>query len=226
MEGQENSNSSRNLMNKLFVFILAVLFCCSIFLIIRHINIIKTEYSLVSSDEFRKKYLYKGLFHAVKNFFYSIIILETILLLINLPPIFISYTKYTFYYLNYIIFGPILFGSIILSMKYAEEITYSYDEKGNKFYDLNRTNMYQIFFFTILSFSLTIMGPIIDSYFYFIDSIKMKTYGNYFIGKIFWYIAVKFYRGIEEDNNIQVNNNNQNLVNLYDENDLLLENFY
>ena len=87
-------------------------------------------------------------------------------------------------------FGPILFGVVILCMKHGNEISFIYDKKTNNIFDFDYINFIFIFIYILVSFTVSIICPIIYSLNDLTNSIKMKRYGNYLIGYIFWSIAL------------------------------------
>ena len=236
----ENAQDLRISSNKcsITIFLLLIIIILNFYLIVRRVSLLKKEYKNNDIKVFKNNYLYKGLFSIYQWFLIIVILLDCICFVIyfseNIDQLNLSLDNLisTFGYFNFLFFGPFQFGVIILCMKYGSEITFIYDEKGNMTHRLNIINAFFIFFYILISFTLTIIVPIFYSFTYFTNSIKFKRYGNYIVGKIFWYFALKYSDGIgliinnnRENNENQNNNIIQNIINNFDnENNIYIDN--
>lgn len=221
MQNPQNQNQNNRDNTSKKICIISIISIISIFLIIiiykmnRSVSLIKNEYKNKDIIVFKKNYLYKGFFDIYKDLFFMVLCLDIIFLTITsydnnyLIQLFLDNFFMTFCYFNYLFFGPFQFGVVILCMKYGNEITFFYDEKTKRNISLDFRNIFFVFIYIFISFTLTIMIPIIYSYNYFINSIKFKRYGNYLVGKLFWYFALKYSDDISIRINRQ-NNENQN----------------
>ena len=233
---ENNQNVRNNYSNKCLIsaggFIFVGIFI-NILQISHTIDLIKDNYHKMELSLFKKMILYKCLFDIYKEFHCFILLLDLIFLIIssmefnNIIQSFFQKIFQVFSYINYLFFGPFLFGVVVICMKYGNEITFIYDPKTKTPVGLHYTNIFIIFIYIFISFTLTIILPIFYSYSYFSDSIKFKRYGNFLLGKIFWYFALKYFGGFNNIiNNREVVNPNrqeiQNIIRPFDENALLL----
>ena len=231
MEGNQNLrfNTSNNtkIFIAIFMFISYIVFIITI--INRVIISIQVDYQHISNinTKFNISCLYKDVFHIfnllnlqVLSFDILIIYISTFesieLINRNLEKIFQS-----FLYFNYFFFGPILFGVVILCMKFGNEISFIYDKKTNNIFDFDYINLFFIFTYILISFTVSVICPIIYSFNDMSNSIKMKRYGNYLIGYIFWSIALSNPDGnrrvnINRENNGQNEQNLQNFIMPFD----------
>ena len=237
-EPQNQRNSSlNNICVKLGFITIMIFLLFNIYQIYNSIWLIHKQYQEMDIQLFRKIYLYKGFFDIYKEFHFLVLCLDIIILMISsfewnyrIGLLFENCTD-TFIYFNYLFYGPFLFGVVILCMKYGNEITFIYDIKTQKNVALDYENIFIIFIYIFISFTIAIIGPIFYSFNYLNNSIKFKRYGNYLIGKIFWYFALKYSDGLglRVNNNVgnAPNQNGQEIQNIilpFDENALLLGN--
>ena len=225
MENQNNQNNINHCSNKFLISALIFVLLC-IFIDISQtchsINLIKDKYHKMDLQLFKKIVLYKGLFDIYKEFHILILFLDLIFLIFlsmelnNLYQSFFKKLKFAFLYFNYLFFGPFLLGVVSLCMKYGNELTFIYDPKEKANVALHHGNIFIIFIYIFISFTVAIIAPIFYSYKYFDDSIKFKRNGNFLLGKIFWYFALKYFDGFNHINNIGnegINNNAQEIQN-------------
>ena len=238
MEDNHNNNRINNYNNYIIIIIIICLIGLSITSIImmrNNINLIVKEYSQMEINSFKRKSFYKRFFELYADFNCLICFLNIIILIVyntNLNYIINPFNKIkqTFIYFNYLFFGPFLFGVVILGMNYGNEITFIYDEKKKVNISLDYINIMIIFIYIFVSFTIGIIGPLYYTFTYFSDSIKFKRYGNYLLGKIFWYFICKNPSGIRIiiDNNNRENQNNQEIQNVilpFDD-EFLLDNMF
>ena len=222
----ENNQNNRNQPSNKFLIsaCIFVLLCAlvNIYQISYTINLIKDKYHKMELELFKKMILYKGLFDIYKEFHFLILILDLIYFIIsslefnNLYQTFFQKLNRVFIFFNYLFFGPFLFGVVILCMKYGNELTFIYDPKEKANVGLHHGNIFIIFIYILISFTVAIIAPIFYSFKYFDDSIKFKRYGNFLLGKIFWHFALKYFDGfnhIINNENEGVNNNAQEIQN-------------
>ena len=216
MEPQnQRNNHLSNICVKLGFVTILIFLVFNIYQIYNSIWSIRKQYQEMDIVVFRKIYLYKSFFDIYKEFHFLFICLDIIILMISSFEwsyhirLFFENCMDTFIYFNYLFYGPFLFGVVILCMKYGNEITFIYDIKTLKNIALDYENIFIIFIYIFIAFSITIIGPIFYSFNYFNNSIKFKRYGNYLLGKLFWYFALKNSNGI----GLRINNNIGNVPN-------------
>ena len=198
---EEPQNQRNNNLNNICVkcgFAAVMIFLVfNIYQIYNSIWSIKKQYQEMDINIFRKIYLYKGFFDIYKEFHFLIISLDIIILIITSFEwnyrigLLIENCTDTFIFFNYLFFGPFLLGVVILCMKYGNEITFIYEIKTQKTIALDYENIFIIFMYIFVSFSISIIGPLFYTFNFFENSIKFKRYGNYILGRIFWYIALE-----------------------------------
>ena len=212
MEGPQNQrNSTANKFCIISSFCTLIIFIFFIiYQIFNSIWLIKKQYIIMDTVLFKKICLYKELFNIYKEFNFFVICIDLIILMIAsfdwnyYIGIFIDNFTDAFLYFNYLYFGPFLFGVVILLMKYGNEITFIYDQKLKRNIALDYKNISIIFIYIFISFTIAIICPIFYAFNYFNDSIKFKRYGNYLLGRLFWYFALKY----SDDLYLRINNNN------------------
>ena len=240
MEGNLNARINNTIKAKISISILLFLLFSYIIIMQMFFNIkhLQKYYNNIPIETFKKLYLYKDLFNLFKLFSCIFMALDILIIYIDSFEIYslniFDYNIQTFLYFNYFFFGPILFGVVILCMKYGNELTFLYDTKTLNTIALDFKNIFIIFLYIFVSFSVTMISPIYYSYIFFINSIKFKRFGDFLLGTIFWKFALYFSDGIglRLNNNIGnpgVQNEQQNIQNnimLFDgENPFLLPNF-
>ena len=237
MERPQNSGNNSLFNFWILIGIWSFLVCdfINIYQINNSIKYIKKNYSLMELNLFKKNILYKGLFDIYVEFNCFILCLDLIIITlgsIELGPTLTQFYKNiydTIAYFNYFFFGPILFGVVVLCMRYGNEITFIYNKKEKINISLDYKNIIIIFIYIFISFSITIIFPFVYSFSYFSNSINFKRYGNYLLGKLFWYLAFNNSEDIESGfhNNTQnvENENGQNNILPFNQNDLL-DNFF
>lgn len=105
----------------------------------------------------------------------------------------------SFLHYNYMIFGPYLLGTCILSLFFFNSVVYSCD-KDLKEKTLNLPTFLTIILCLIISFLITIGYSVNYSTVFWVDSVRDGPNGNKFIGKLFWKIA------------LSSSNNNNNII--------------
>ena len=222
---ENNQNNRNQCSNKILISACIFVILCgliNIYQISYTINLIKDKYHKMDLKLFKKMVLYKGLFDVYKEFHFLVLLLDLIYFIIssmefnNLYQTFFHKINRIFFFFNYLFFGPFLFGVVILCMKYGNELTFIYDPKEKANVALHHGNIFIIFIYIFISFTVAIIAPIFYSYKYFDDSIKFKRNGNFLLGKIFWYFALKYFDGFNHINNIEnegINNNAQEIQN-------------
>ena len=215
MEGNQNLRFNTSNNTKIFIAIfLFISYTVFIICIMNRVIIsIQVDYQHISNinTKFNISCFYKDLFHIFNLFNLQVLSFDILIIYIstfesidlinrNLEKIFQS-----FLYFNYLFFGPILFGVVILCMKYGNEISFIYDKKTNYIFDFDYINLFFIFTYILISFTVAVICPILYSYNDLCNSIRMKRYGNYLIGYIFWSIAL-----YSPDGNRRINFNREN----------------
>ena len=160
------------------------------------IKLLQEEYKTIPIDIFIKGHFYKHCFDILKLFTALVIDLNLLVffLLIQNFDLFIYFIRkflITVIYANYLYFGPFIFFGIVLFLKHGNEIFFYYDEEFNDFVELDVINIIFSFIFITFSFTFIFLLPILFAYYKFISSLKIERYGNYLVGKIFWYLALK-----------------------------------
>ena len=239
MEG--NQNYGFNISNNTKIFIAVFLFISYsafiIFIMNRLINSIQADYHNISkiNTKYNISCLYKDLFHIFKLFNLQVLSFDILIIYISTFESIELINRYlekmfqSFLYFNYFFFGPILFGVVILCMKFGNEISFIYDKKTNNIFEFDYINLFIIFTYILISFTVAVICPILYSFNDICNSIKMKRYGNYLVGYIFWAFALHNSDGnrlvnINRENNGQNNQNIQNFIMPFD-NQLLFNDF-
>jgi hypothetical protein len=109
-------------------------------------------------------------------------------LLINYD-LFISKFLDTFMYLNYMIFGPFLFGASMLGCMYFSEVVYNCERGnvGDKY--MNMSTLFSLLICAVISIIITFGFAILFSFNYMIKSITGR--GNKLLKKLFWTTALR-----------------------------------
>lgn len=109
----------------------------------------------------------------------------------------------TIFYFNYLIFGPFLFCSL-LTLNYQDKLKYVCIKNNPEKKVRNFGYTFIFIFGIIFSFVISFFGLFVFEDNYFNNSIKLKPSGNYIIGIIFWFRALKRSRRFGN----QINENN------------------
>ena len=162
------------------------------------INTIKKAHIIFPREVFEECYLYPRfceLFIEFLSFFLGVdlILLSTFPFFdtnFNLEIIFSKFSQ-IFFYLNYFIFGPFLMGLLFVSIKYSDKLAYV----CINFNPNNKIVNYRLSFIFLFSITLSFVTFFFGSFYFennfFSNSIKYKKSGNYLIGNIFWWYALK-----------------------------------
>ena len=92
----------------------------------------------------------------------------------------------TFFYWNYIIFGPYLFSSTSLGYIYFSEISITCNMNNNNQMNFNYSTLFALILCFTISFTITFFFSIIWAHYKFTESIRFGNDGNRFIGRLFW----------------------------------------
>ena len=95
----------------------------------------------------------------------------------------------TFMFNNYVIFGPYLLGTCLVSLFYFNEILYNCD-RDFKEKNFNFATFITILMCMVISVLITLSHSIYNNVYFMIDSIRTGPQGNKFVGKVFWKIAI------------------------------------
>ena len=218
------NNRGNNIVLSIVFFIVIIISIFNIYNFIFTINSIKKYFNLLPQNVFEECYLYQkyyDLFMQFLSFFMGIdIILLTIIPLIDvlfdsIP--FHSKFDESFFYYNYLIFGPFILGFLLLSIKYRNKLIYTCIHLDPAKKMVNYRFSSGFLFFISLSSIITLLGIFYFESKFFANSIKYKQSGNYIIGKIFWAYAFKhspFLRNRVNRNNLheEILNNVENNI--------------
>ncbi len=124
----------------------------------------------------------------------------------------------TFFHINYLVFGPYLFGCTFLGLHNFNRISYFCLEKDNlKNKSLNLLIVFCIFLsLSVSSFIISLFYPM-NIISFFNDSIRFNDGGSYILGNIFWKYV------FERNGNIILNYQNDNINNNRNEGNFLDE---
>ena len=124
----------------------------------------------------------------------------------------------TFFHINYLVFGPYLFGCTFLGLHNFNRISYFCLEKDNlKNKSLNLLIVFCIFLsLSVSSFIISLFYPM-NIISFFNDSIRFNDGGSYILGNIFWKYV------FERNGNIILNYQNDNINNNHNEGNFLDE---
>jgi hypothetical protein len=114
----------------------------------------------------------------------------------------------TFLYYNYIIFGPYMLGTCILSLFYFNSVVYNCD-KDFKEKNFNLPTFITILVCLIISFFITIGHSVYLRTLFLVDSIRDGPNGNKLVGKLFWKVALS---RSNNNNDIHINRQTPNNV--------------
>lgn len=215
-----NNNNNNNYSNiECIVMLLIILFftfCITLYDVYHIFNLLKNTknaYYSLPEEIFEKCHYYQNfseIFITTVSFFTGInICIFSILILGEFLERF-SKLQEIFYYYNFLFFGPYLTSAVVLTFKISGKVIYTCVNNNTQ---LKRTNLGLMFFvFFTLSFSIFIffVGDFYFIYYYMEESFKLNFYGNYYLGKAFWYIALKHSSTFHSRRN---NNNNGNNIN-------------
>ena len=197
-----NNNLQNNRCNKIVlsvIIIVAIIISFFNFYNFVHIvNLIKRAYNILPQKVFEDCYLYPKyyeLFVEFLSFFLGIdlILLTTIPLIdiyFDLEGILFKYSE-TFIFFNYLVFGPFLLGCLFLNLKYSNKLMYLCINFNPEKKIINFRLSFVFLFSLTISFLITFFGSIFFQNIYFSNSIKLNQRGNFVIGKIFWFFALK-----------------------------------
>ena len=218
---QNNNNNNNNNMranNTERVVFLIILFLAIIITFVNiysffHItNMIKKAYAILPINVFEECYLYQKIFDLFVDFL-SFFLGVDLIFLIFLPyidnffnlDIFLSKFGKTFFYFNYLVFGPFLIGCLLVSLKYNNKLMYicvNFDP-ANKIFNYRLSFVY--LFCLTLSLIISFLGSYMVEDSYFSDSIKCKPSGNYIITNLFWFLALRRSRIFPNERNNNLN---------------------
>lgn len=113
----------------------------------------------------------------------------------------------TFLYWNYLIFGPFLLGSCILSFFYWNDIVYYCDPRFLDVKYFNFSTLMAIVICLVFSLIITLTFSIWNSFHTLIQSVRFRSDGNRVIGRLFWDYVIN--RESSSNNLNSVNNNSE-----------------
>ena len=192
-----NNNRRNKLVLSIIIVFAIIISLFNIYSFINIVNFIKKYYLILPQKVFEECFLFPKFYDLFIQFISLFLGIDLISLII-IPCIdyfsdldaFLSKFGESFFYYNYLIFGPFLLGSLILSLKYHDKLMYSCINYNPEKKTIN-FNFFFVFIFSIsLSGIITFLGSIYNEDKYFSDSIKYKTNGNFLIGNIFWKYAL------------------------------------
>jgi len=126
----------------------------------------------------------------------------------------------TFFYFNYMIFGPYLLAACILGFDYFKLIVYNCDSKDTNEKTLNFSTLLALILCFLMSILLTLDYSYIHGFKKMINSINFTDEGNHLIGRLFWkYVFSRSNQGrlrLREVNDA----NNLNIEAIHDDNNL------
>ena len=216
----QNNNNNNNLQNNsatkivflIIIFVALIILFFNLYNFFHIVNMIKKAYIILPHNVFEECYLYQRLFDLFIEFLSFFLGIDLIFLtflpfienFFNLE-LFLTKFSTTFFYFNYLVFGPFLIGCLITSLKYNRKLMYiciNYNP-GNKIFNFRLSF---VFLFSLtLSIIITFLGSFMVEDSYFNDSIKCKPSGNYLIGNIFWFFALRTSHSFRRERNNNLN---------------------
>ena len=215
MDFQDNTRTKTIFIALIIIFIVdSIIETRALF---KTIKFIKKSYIMYPQKIFGECYLSQKLFETLTYFENVLFDLDFILVLIlpfinyfinNEFNLQIYFRKYglAFGYFNYLIVGPFLLGTLIISFKHYDKVMKICINNNPEEKRINFSNIFFSLFILIISIIGLFGGIYYYEFFYFINTIKLKKSGNYIVGVLFWLTAFKI-RYIRSNNN-EINENN------------------
>ena len=228
-EQEQNNLIPEDTQNKIG---LAIIIIISIFIVVFNfyqvvyiVHLLKRAYAIIPHKIFEECYLYNG-FSDLLLEFYSFFLGLDLLVLCTFPffgvdgDYFMDKFGSTFFYLNYLVFGPFSIGIFIICLLHSDKLLYVCirGKPENKIFNFKL--IFLLFMSSLFSLLITIFGIFYFGDANFNNSVTFKTNGNNLLGYIFWKYGLSRSRrfGNRNNNNNNVIPNINNNVLLDDEN--------
>ena len=229
-EQEQNNLIPEDTQNKIgLVIIIIISFFIVIFnfyQVVYVIRLIKRAYTLVPHKIFEECYLYNGFSDLLLEFYSFFLGIELLFLCVFQffgidMDLFMDKYSSTFYYLNYLVFGPFSIGIFVICLLHSDKLLYVCVKANPENKIFNFKLIFLLFMFSLFSLLITTFGIYYFGSIIFNDSLTFKPNGNHLLGYIFWkygFSRSRRFRNGNNNNNVNLNINNNGLLNLDDEN--------
>lgn len=148
------------------------------------------------------------------SFFAAFSAFSVTLFLLSAQEFFFEKFKTTYFYINYIFFGPLMAALSILGIYHWEEIVYVCDKNNLSIKEVSISNSVTIIGCFLMSVLITVIVQFFQSLNFLLDSILKRNSGSHIIGRFFWLIALSRANQVRmrsfNGNSNNISNNNEN----------------